>query len=61
VLKKDQEIGDAIGFAVFDERALQRQRIGVRNEAEPADFEGTQVYTCSGSKCSICSLIAAMN
>ena len=41
MLDEQQQIGIASGAALLDERALQRERLGVRNEPEPADFEGS--------------------
>ena len=43
--EEQQEIGNAIGAALFDERALQRERLVVRDQPEPADFELTRCRT----------------
>ena len=39
MLDEQQQIADAARAPLLDERALQRQRVGVRHEAEPPDLE----------------------
>jgi hypothetical protein len=41
MLQKQQQVGDALGAALLDQRPLQLQRVSVRNEAQPANLEGT--------------------
>ena len=43
MLDEQQQIADAAGAPLLDERALQRERLGVRHEAEPADFECARI------------------
>ena len=37
--RSSSSVGDATGAALLDERALQRERLGVGNDAETADLE----------------------
>jgi hypothetical protein len=39
MLQQQQGVGDAVGFAILDERALQVERVGVGNETEPPHLE----------------------
>ena len=39
MLQEQEQIGNAAGAALLDERALQRERLGVGDHAEPADLE----------------------
>ena len=60
MLQEQKRVRDAAGAAVLDERALERQRVLVGNEAGPAEIELTP-YAWFGSKCSRCCLMSAMN
>ena len=39
MLDEQQQVADAAGAPLLDQRALQRQRLGVRHEAEATDVE----------------------
>jgi hypothetical protein len=39
VFGEEQEIANAAGAAVLDKRALHRQRVGVGNQSQAADFD----------------------
>ena len=56
VLDEEQEITDAAGSAILDERALKRERLSIRYEPKAADF-----YTTLGSQCSNALFTRDMN
>jgi hypothetical protein len=51
MLKQEQQIGNASGAPLFHERALHRQRLDVRDDAEPPYFNlphGTETSSTAG-------------
>ena len=64
MLEQEQLIGDAAGLALLDERRLQRERLGVGDEAEAPDLESSiaaSVRAMPPSKCSSRSFMSARN
>ena len=71
MFEEQQEIGNLVGATLFDEIALKRQRFVVSDQPKTTDLElharalsvrrQTPSLDRSASKCSICSLISAMN
>jgi hypothetical protein len=39
MLEEKQEIGDAVGFAIVDERLLEPQGVGILDHAQAPHFE----------------------
>ena len=43
MLKKKEQVADAACAPILDERALDRQRFGVRHKAQPTNLESSHV------------------
>jgi hypothetical protein len=47
MLEQEQKIGNTPGTALLDERLLQREGVGIRNNTEPPDFEDVRLRNVS--------------
>ena len=50
MLEQEQKIGNTPGPALLDERLLQREGLGIRNNTEPAGFEDARLRNVSSRR-----------